>query len=104
MGAETPITHDSRWPVVSLAEIASKIGSGATPRGGADAYLPSRASFALVRSQNVFDRRFADDGLAFISDEQADGLRGVVLQPDDILLNIGSSRKKVGERRGNMSK
>ncbi len=88
MGAEAPIEHDLRWPVVSLAEIAIKVGSGATPKGGADAYLPSRARFALVRSQNVFDRRFDYDGLAFISDEQANGLRGVVLQADDILLNI----------------
>ena len=88
MGGEAPIDHDLRWPVVSLAQIATKIGSGATPKGGADAYLPSRARFALVRSQNVFDRRFDLDGLAFITDEQADGLRGVVLQPDDILLNI----------------
>jgi type I restriction enzyme S subunit len=85
---ETPIEYDLRWPVVSLTEIALKIGSGATPKGGADAYLPSRARFALVRSQNVFDRRFDYNGLAFISDEQADGLRGVILQPDDILLNI----------------
>ena len=88
MGADAPIEHNIRWPVVSLAEIATKIGSGATPKGGSDAYLPSRARFALVRSQNVFDRRFDHDGLAFITDEQADGLRGVVLQPDDILLNI----------------
>ena len=88
MGTEAPVEHDLRWPVVSLAEIATKIGSGATPKGGADAYLPSRARFALVRSQNVFDRRFDYDGLAFISDEQADGLRGVVLQSEDILLNI----------------
>ena len=88
MGGEAPIDHDLRWPVVSLAQIATKIGSGATPKGGADAYLPSRARFALVRSQNVFDRHFDHDGLAFITDEQAGGLRGVVLQPDDILLNI----------------
>ncbi len=88
IAGELPIEYDLRWPVVSLAEIAVKIGSGATPKGGADAYLPSRARFALVRSQNVFDRRFDYDGLAFISDEQADGLRGVSLQPDDILLNI----------------
>ncbi len=88
MAAEAPIEHDLRWPVVSLAEIATKIGSGATPKGGADAYLPARARFALVRSQNVFDRRFDHAGLAFITDEQSDGLRGVVLQPADILLNI----------------
>jgi len=87
-GVLAPIKHDLRWPVVSLAEIAIKIGSGATPKGGADAYLPSRVRFALVRSQNVFDRRFDHDGLAFISDKQVDGLRGVILQPNDILLNI----------------
>ena len=88
MAGEAPIEHNPRWPVVSLAEIATKVGSGATPKGGADSYLPSRTQFALVRSQNVFDRRFDHAGLAFITDEQADGLRGVVLQPDDVLLNI----------------
>ena len=88
MASEAPIEHDPRWPVVSLADIATKIGSGATPKGGADAYLPTRVGFALVRSQNVFDRRFDHTGLAFITDEQADGLRGVVLQARDILLNI----------------
>jgi type I restriction enzyme, S subunit len=88
MAVDAPIEHDLDWPVVSLAEIATKIGSGATPKGGADAYLPTRARFALVRSQNVFDRRFDHAGLAYITDEQADGLRGVVLQPGDILLNI----------------
>ena len=88
MGAEAPVEHDLRWPVVSLAEVATKIGSGATPKGGADVYLPSRTRFALVRSQNVFDRRFDHNGLVFITDEQANGLRGVILQADDILLNI----------------
>ncbi len=88
MAIEAPIEHDPRWPVVSLGEIAIKIGSGATPKGGADAYIPNRERYALVRSQNIFDRRFDHSGLAFITDEQADGLRGVVLQPADILLNI----------------
>lgn len=88
MAGEAPIEHDSSWPVVSLAEIAIKIGSGATPKGGADAYIPTRERYALVRSQNVFDRRFDYSGLAFITDKQAEGLRSVVLQPDDILLNI----------------
>jgi type I restriction enzyme, S subunit len=88
MGADSPIEQILDWPVVSLAEITIKIGSGATPKGGAESYLPSRRRFALVRSQNVFDRRFGRERLAFITDEQADGLRGVVLQSDDILLNI----------------
>ena len=88
MWGEAPIPGYASWPVVSLAEITTKIGSGATPRGGSESYLPVRERFALVRSQNVFDRRFDSTGLAFISDEQADGLRGVALQRGDILLNI----------------
>jgi type I restriction enzyme, S subunit len=88
MAVEAPIDHGLDWPVVSLAEITTKIGSGATPKGGSEAYLPTRRRFALVRSQNVFDRRFDHTGLAFITDEQTEGLRGVVLQPGDILLNI----------------
>lgn len=83
-----PFEHDPSWPVVLFGEIAIKIGSGATPKGGADAYIPTRERYALVRSQNVFDRRFDHNGLAFITNEQADGLRSVVLQPADILLNI----------------
>jgi type I restriction enzyme S subunit len=71
-----------------LGEITTKIGSGATPTGGEDSYLPERTQFALVRSQNVFDRHFESTGLAFISDEQASRLQGVVLQPGDLLLNI----------------
>ncbi len=84
----SPIPHPPNWQVRSLSEITTKIGSGATPTGGSDAYLPSRINFALVRSQNVFDNRFDPTGLAFISDEQADRLRGVILQQNDLLLNI----------------
>jgi type I restriction enzyme S subunit len=47
-----------------------------------------RSRFALVRSQNVFDRRFDRTGLAFISDEQAGRLKGAALQEGDLLLNI----------------
>jgi type I restriction enzyme, S subunit len=88
MSVEAPISHPSDWPVVRLAKISLKIGSGATPTGGEESYLPMRTNFALVRSQNVFDRRFDSAGLAFISDEQAERLRGVVLQEGDLLLNI----------------
>ena len=88
MTGEAPISHPSEWPVVRLADIALKIGSGATPSGGEETYLAKRSKFALVRSQNVFDRRFDEAGLAFISDKQADGLRGVNLLEGDLLLNI----------------
>jgi len=88
MASDSPVSHPKEWRVVQLGEIALKIGSGATPRGGEEAYLSQRLNFALVRSQNVFDRHFDTSGLAFISDEQAESLKGVVLQPRDLLLNI----------------
>jgi type I restriction enzyme, S subunit len=88
MVGEPPVTHPGEWPVVRLGDIVLKIGSGATPRGGDDSYLAKRFKFALVRSQNVFDRRFDTTGLAFISDEQADRLKSVTLQSGDLLLNI----------------
>jgi len=84
----SPIECPDSWRLVSLKSICKKIGSGATPTGGQAAYQKKRTNFALVRSQNVFDREFSASGLAFISDEQADSLRGVHLQKNDILLNI----------------
>lgn len=88
MSTSSPILAPKSWPIVQLKDISLKIGSGATPRGGEETYLQTRSTFALVRSQNVFDRRFDATGLAFISDEQAARLSGVVLQPGDLLLNI----------------
>ena len=91
MNSETlvaPIPCPDAWPLVRLRHIARKIGSGATPTGGQAAYLPIRSRFALVRSQNVFDRRFSEAGLAFISDTQAEGLRNALLEEGDLLLNI----------------
>jgi type I restriction enzyme S subunit len=88
MPGESPFCHPREWPVVRLGDIAIKIGSGATPLGGEDSYLASRERFALVRSQNVLDRRFDSTGLAFISHAQAEGLRNAVLQERDLLLNI----------------
>lgn len=84
----SPIDCPDSWQVVSLKSISRKIGSGATPTGGQAAYQQKRSNFALVRSQNVFDREFSDGGLAFISDEQAKALKGVWLERSDILLNI----------------
>lgn len=75
------------WKAVSLGRVCTKIGSGATPRGGSSAYLPS-GPFSLIRSQNVLLNAFSQDGLAFISDEQAAELRNVEVLQHDVLLNI----------------
>lgn len=69
-----------------LADICTKIGSGATPRGGKETYCDKGVS--LVRSQNVLDFIFLHDGLAFINDEQAAKLNNVEVFDGDVLLNI----------------
>ena len=69
-----------------LKNLTSKIGSGATPRGGSNAYKASGIS--LIRSQNIRDFKFTYDGLAFIDEEQAKLLDSVAVFENDILLNI----------------
>lgn len=71
---------------LTLGEITSKIGSGATPKGGGESYKESGIS--LIRSQNILDFKFSTNGLAFIDDSQAHELRNVSVQKDDVLLNI----------------
>lgn len=74
------------WKTYKLSEITSKIGSGATPRGGKGAYKDSGIS--LIRSQNVLDFTFSTDGLAFIDEKQAAKLKNVEVESKDVLLNI----------------
>lgn len=89
-----PATNPKGWPKEPLSEHASKIGSGATPLGGEEAY--KAAGITLIRSMNVRDGVFLRDGLAFIDDEQASRLDGVIVEADDVLLNItGASVARV---------
>jgi type I restriction enzyme S subunit len=74
------------WKTYKLSELTTKIGSGATPRGGKEAYQESGVS--LIRSQNVLDFIFSENGLAFINDAQARALKNVVIETRDVLLNI----------------
>ena len=74
------------WTTARLGPLCEKIGSGATPRGGKESYKD--AGISLIRSQNVYNNRFETAGLAFIDDEQAEGLSNVEVEPCDVLLNI----------------
>ena len=76
----------SGWTVQRLSNVAIKIGSGSTPRGGAAAYQSKGVT--LIRSMNVHDYRFTESSLAYISDDQAEMLSRVSVKPLDILLNI----------------
>ena len=80
-------TEQDEWRDVTLGEVCTKIGSGATPRGGKDVYLQD-SPYSLIRSQNVYNDGFRRDGLAFIGEHHADELRNVEVFEDDVLLNI----------------
>ena len=80
--------HDSTgWPKVELGDVCTKIGSGATPRGGKDVYL-DEGPYTLIRSQNVYNDGFHYEGLAFIGEHHADQLQNVEVFETDVLLNI----------------
>ena len=75
------------WPIVRLGDHCLKIGSGATPRGGASVYL-DEGEICLIRSQNVYNDGFKTNGLVYITEESAEKLKNVVVENDDVLLNI----------------
>ena len=81
-----PVSNPKGWEVMKMKECTSKIGSGSTPRGGKEAYLDEGIS--LIRSMNIYDNQFKYDNLAFISDEQANKLKNVTVEVDDVLFNI----------------
>lgn len=74
----------SEWK--ELSSITSKIGSGLTPRGGNSVYTDNGIS--LIRSQNVLDMDFSTENLAYIDEVQAEKLKNVIVEKNDILLNI----------------
>ncbi len=74
------------WQEKTLKEITTKIGSGATPKGGKAVYIEK--GVALVRSMNVHNGFFKFDNLAHIRDEAANLLNGVELKQNDVLFNI----------------
>lgn len=75
------------WKKFQLKNFCTKIGSGATPTGGKATYTES-GEFALIRSQNVLDFDFSNDGLAYINKSQAKKLDNVTIEEDDVLINI----------------
>lgn len=74
------------WEYMKLGDICTKIGSGATPKGGSTVYVENGTSF--IRSQNIYNLSFQYDGLVYINDEASEKLKGVTVEAKDILLNI----------------
>ncbi len=73
-------------PKVRLGDITTKIGSGATPRGGKQSYKAHGIS--LIRSMNVHDSAFDYADLAHLDEKQARSLDNVAVEENDVLLNI----------------
>lgn len=74
------------WEHIRLGSVCSKIGSGATPRGGERVYIDAGISF--IRSQNIYNGVFDTAGLVYLTEQHAEHLKGVSVESRDILLNI----------------
>ncbi len=75
-----------KWPTVRLKSVTSKVGSGATPKGGEAVYKNS--GIPLIRSMNVHFDGFRRDGLVYIDEDEASLLNHVEIQTGDVLFNI----------------
>ena len=81
-----PVHNTKGWNTDTCKNLTSKIGSGATPKGGRESY--GTEGISLIRSMNVYNNRFEYKDLAYITDEQADKLSNVIIEENDVLLNI----------------
>lgn len=81
-----PVQNDKCWPIDFCKNLTSKIGSGATPKGGQQSYCSEGIS--LIRSMNVFNNYFDYTDLAHINEDQAHALDNVIIEEKDVLLNI----------------
>jgi len=74
------------WKLKRIKQIASKIGSGKTPKGGSEVYSESGVTF--LRSQNIhFDGLRLDD-VVFIKESIDEEMFSTRVFSNDVLLNI----------------
>lgn len=76
----------AHWEVTKLSFITSRIGSGKTPSGGADAYVADGVTF--IRSQNVYDEGLRLDDCVFIDEATDLEMAWSRVRPLDVLINI----------------
>ena len=83
-GLLAPQQGAGRW--LRVKDVSSKVGSGKTPRGGADAYVDEGVAF--LRSQNVHNDGLRLNDVAFISAEIDEEMSSTRVREGDVLLNI----------------
>lgn len=81
-----PIDNPKGWEVKKLKDVTTKIGSGATPKGGNQSY--KNEGISLIRSLNVHNGSFKYEDLAHIDEQQAHQLNNVIVEENDVLFNI----------------
>lgn len=74
------------WEVTKIKTVTKKIGSGVTPKGGAEIYELS--GIPLLRSQNIYFDGFRLENVAYITSEIHDSMKNSQVQLGDVLLNI----------------
>ena len=77
----------AEWVDIRLGDACTKIGSGATPKGGGSVYL-NEGPIAFVRSQNIHNEGLSKDGMVYLDEKLAQGLANVQVEELDVLLNI----------------
>jgi len=82
-----PIPND--WDVMLLNDLATKIGSGITPKGGSSVYKEDGRP--LVRSQNIGWGKLLLDDIAFIDDETHLTFPNTEINLHDVFLNISGA-------------
>lgn len=76
----------SHWNISKIKYGVTKVGSGKTPRGGAEVYSDEGVLF--LRSQNVYDTGLYLDNPTYISEEVDEEMANTRVYPGDVLLNI----------------
>ena len=76
----------AHWEIRLLGHLASKFGSGVTPRGGATIYQETGIPF--LRSQNIQFDGLQMENVVRISEELHDDMSSSHVRPGDVLLNI----------------
>lgn len=76
----------AHWEASRLGFFVTKIGSGKTPRGGAQTYQSE--GVMLIRSQNVYDDGLRLEDVVFIDDKMDEDMAGSRVNAQDVLLNI----------------
>ncbi|MDV3747154.1 restriction endonuclease subunit S [Elizabethkingia anophelis] len=74
------------WEITQLKYLTIKVGSGVTPKGGAEVYSDEGIKF--IRSQNVYFEGLRLDDVVFIDEKIHNQMENSKVNLNDVLLNI----------------